>query len=74
MQGHHVTGGNHANHRSGAATLEHLEGLLGGHLQADGLKGVMNAAGGHGHDRSHRVVILGIDHVGGAELAGQLQL
>ncbi len=34
----------------------------------------MDAAAGHLHHFAHRVFVLGVDDVGGAELPGQLQL
>src|SRR5262245_53223809 len=56
------------------ARPQHLEGLLGGDLGADGLDGVMHLALGQLLHLLDRVAVANIDDVGGAELGGELQL
>ena len=58
----------------GAAGAQHAERLLGGLLQADGLEGVVHAAAGELAHLADRVALRRVDGVGGAELAGQLEL
>src|SRR5205823_13841867 len=74
VQLHHLPDGDHPDDGGRAAGTQHLEGLLGGDLQADGLEGVVHAhtTGELAHlgDRIFRRV----HQVGGAELLGQLQL
>ena len=56
------------------ARPQHLEGLLGGDLGADGLDGAMHLALGQLLHLLDRVAVANIDDVGGAELGGELQL
>ena len=53
-----------------SAALGHLEALLGGLDEADGLEGVVDAAADESLDGLDGVALGGVDDVGGAELAG----
>jgi len=51
-----------------------VECLLMGLRTADDFEGVVGAAVGQAHTAFHRVLLAGVDEVGGAELAGHLEL
>src|SRR5207248_6830137 len=64
----------HADDCRGAAGAQHAEGLLGGILRAERLEGIMHAALGQFAHRLDRVEVAGVDRVGGAELAREVEL
>src|SRR4051794_22889720 len=69
------TARDHADDGGGAADVGHAVGLLGRLLQPDGLEAVVDAAARHALHLGHHVVDrLGVHDVGGAELAGDLEL
>ncbi|MNF46167.1 hypothetical protein D3C84_273220 [compost metagenome] len=64
----------HADHRGGTATGQHGERLLGGLLEADAFERVVHTATGQLHHLLGGITVAAVDHIGGAELPGQLQL
>ena len=74
MQRDHFTGRNHADDGRRAPRTDHAERLLGGGLEADGFEGIVHAAAGDLPDLGDGIPVGGVDHIGGAEVAGQLQL
>ena len=53
---------------------DHAERLFAGFLHAQGLEGILNPAAGQLLDRFDRVGPAGVDHVGGAEMLGHVEL
>ena len=74
MQRHHVAGRDHADHRGGATHAQHLERLLSRALEPDGFERIVHAAAGQLDHLGHSVAVAGVDHIGSAELARQLEL
>ena len=65
----HGTDGNHPDNGGTAARPDHLECLLGGYFETDGLKGIVDTTTGQFADRLNGVVIGGIDYLSGPEFS-----